>query len=126
MPGSSQSISGINIVLNTIAAETLCQFADVLEESKDFTSDLHNLVKDTLTSHRRILFNGNNYSPEWVLEAEKRGLLNLKTTADALPYFVHEKNVELFVKHKVFTAGEMHARYEIMLEGCLLYTSRCV
>ncbi|PWL42824.1 MAG: glutamine synthetase type III [Clostridiales bacterium] len=117
MPGSSQSISGINIVLNTIAAETLCQFADVLEESKDFTSDLHNLVKDTLTSHRRILFNGNNYSPEWVLEAEKRGLLNLKTTADALPYFVHEKNVELFVKHKVFTAGEMHARYEIMLEG---------
>ena len=117
MPGSSQSISGINIVLNTIAAETLCQFADVLEQSEDFTTDLHNLVKDTLTAHRRILFNGNNYSPEWVLEAEKRGLLNLKTTADALPYFVHEKNVELFVKHKVFTAGEMHARYEIMLEG---------
>ncbi len=117
MPGSSQSISGINIVLNTIAAETLCQFADVLEQSEDFTTDLHNLVKDTLTAHRRILFNGNNYSPEWVLEAEKRGLLNLKTTADALPYFIHEKNVELFVKHKVFTAGEMHARYEIMLEG---------
>lgn len=117
MPGSSQSISGINIVLNTIAAETLCQFADVLEQSEDFTTDLHNLVKDTLTAHRRILFNGNNYSPEWVLEAEKRGLLNLKTTADALPYFIHEKNVELFVKHKVFTAGEMYARYEIMLEG---------
>ena len=117
MPGSSQSISGINIVLNTIAAETLCQCADVLEQSEDFTTDLHNLVKDTLTAHRRILFNGNNYSPEWVLEAEKRGLLNLKTTADALPYFIHEKNVELFVKHKVFTAGEMYARYEIMLEG---------
>ncbi len=117
MPGSSQSISGINIVLNTIVAEALCQFADVLEQSEDFTGDLHNLVKDTLTAHRRILFNGNNYSPEWVLEAEKRGLLNLKTTADALPYFVHEKNVEMFCKHKVFTAGEMHARYEIMLEG---------
>lgn len=117
MPGSSQSISGINIVLNTIVAEALCQFADTLEQSQDFAADLHHLVKDTLTAHRRILFNGNNYSPEWVLEAEKRGLLNLKTTADALPYFIHQKNVAMFTKHKVFTAGEMQARYEIMMES---------
>lgn len=116
MPGSSFSISGPNVVLNTIVAESLSQFADVLETAEDFTKALNSLIKATITGHKRIIFNGNNYSEEWVKEAKNRGLLNLKTTVDALPYFITDKNIRLFTKHKVFTPSEMHSRYEILME----------
>lgn len=117
MVGSAFSISGPNIVLNTIIAETLSLFADELEKAADFKTALATLVKDTIKKHKRIIFNGNNYSEEWVVEAEKRGLLNLKATAEALPYFAKEKNVKLFTKHKIFTAAEVHSRQEILLEN---------
>ena len=117
MLGSSFSISGPNVILNTIVAEALCEFADKLEGQKDFAAALNALIKDTYKKHKRIIFNGNNYAAEWVTEANKRGLLNLKSTPEALPYFISDKNIALFNKHKVFTPGEMHSRYEIILEG---------
>lgn len=117
MLGSSSSISDANTVLNTIVAEVLSQFADRLEASANFKEDLAALIKETITSNKRILFNGNNYSEEWVVEAEKRGLLNLKSTVDALPHFIEEKNIKLFTKHNVFSESEIHSRYEVMLEG---------
>ncbi|MDD3347879.1 glutamine synthetase III [Oscillibacter sp.] len=117
MPGSSQSVSGPNIALNTIMAESLSQFADVLEQSKDFQSDLQALIKKAFTEHQRIIFNGNGYDDAWLVEAEKRGLCNLKSTADALPAYVAPKNVELFVKHGIYTKGELQARYEIHVEN---------
>lgn len=117
MLGSAFSIAGPNIVLNSIVAEELSQFADKLESSEDFTKALNALIKKTITEHKRIIFNGNNYSEEWVKEAEKRGLLNLKTTVDALPYFVSEKNIKLFTKHKVFTEQEIHSRFDIQMES---------
>lgn len=117
MLGSDLSISGPNIILNTIVAEALSQFADELEQAQDFTEALHNLIRRTFADHKRIIFNGNNYSDEWIEEAQKRGLCNLKTTADALPSFIAEKNVELFVKHKIFTPTELHSRYEILMEA---------
>ena len=115
--GSSASISGPNVILNTIVAEALCQFADELEDSVDFNKTLNELVKTTFTAHKRIIFNGNNYSDEWVREAERRGLCNLKSTVDALPSFVAPKNIALFTKHRIFTEQEMHSRYEILLEN---------
>ncbi len=114
--GSSQSISGPNIILNTIVAEELKQFADELEGAENFTEKLNELIKKTIKEHKRIIFNGDGYSDEWKAEAEKRGLLNLKTTVDALPTFLAPKNVELFTKHKIFTEKEMESRYEILLE----------
>lgn len=117
MLGSTFSVAGPNIVLNTIVAEVLSQFADVLENSSSFQEDLATLIKKTIKSHKRIIFNGNNYSEEWVSMARERGLLNLKSTVDALPYFVSDKNVKLFTKHGVFTETEMHSRYEILLEN---------
>lgn len=117
MLGSAFSISGPNIVLNTIIAEELAQFADELEKAEDFTRALNSLIKTAISKHKRIIFNGNNYSEEWVKEAEKRGLLNLKTTVDALPYFIKDKNIKLFTKHKVFTESEIHSRYEILMEN---------
>jgi len=117
MPGSSLSISGPNIVLNTIVAEKLSLFADTLEKSSDFKNDLNKLIIDTVKKHKRIIFNGNNYSEEWVVEAEKRGLSNLKTTADVLPCFITEKSIDLFTKHNVFSEVEIHSRYEILLEN---------
>ncbi len=116
MLGSDSSIAGPNMVLNTIVAEELSQFADILEKADNFNEALHDLIQKTISQHKRIIFNGNNYSPEWVKEAEERGLLNLQTTADALPYFVASKNVELFTKHKIFTLSEMESRYEILME----------
>ena len=115
--GSSQSISGPNVVLNTIIAESLEKFADELESAADFTATLNTLIRKVLREHKRIIFNGNGYDPAWVEEAEKRGLLNLKTTVDALPSYIAEKNVKLFVKHDVFSASEVHSRYEIKLEN---------
>ncbi len=114
--GSSASISGPNIVLNTIVAEELEQFATELEKAADFDAALDTLIKRELTAHKRIIFNGNGYSEEWVEEAKKRGLSNLKSTVDALPSFVSDKAVAVFEKHKVFTKGEVFSRYDIELE----------
>ncbi len=117
MLGSTFSISGPNIVLNTIVADVLEGFADILEQAEDFQQALGHLVRKTIKNHKRIIFNGNNYSDEWVKEAKERGLLNLKSTVDALPEFIAPKNIALFEKHKVFTAHEVEARYEIMMEN---------
>ncbi len=117
MVGSSQSVSMANTVLNTIVAEELSQFADVLETSGDIAADVNKIVVQTLKDHKRIIFNGNNYSDEWVVEAERRGLLNLKSTADAIATFVQPKNVALFEKYGVFTEAEMRSRSEIMLDN---------
>ena len=117
MVGSSQSVSMANTVLNTIVAEELSQFADVLETSGDIAADVNKIVVQTLKDHKRIIFNGNNYSDEWVVEAERRGLLNLKSTADAIATFVQPKNVALFEKYGIFTEAEMRSRSEIMLDN---------
>jgi glutamine synthetase len=117
MVGSTFSIAGPNFALNTIVAEVLRQFADQLEKSKNFKDDLAALVKKTFSEHKRIIFNGNNYAEEWVVEAQKRGLSNLKTTVDALPEFISKKNIELFTKHNVLSETEIHSRYEILLES---------
>ncbi len=114
--GSTASISGPNIVLNTIVAEALDMYATELESAKDFDKALTELVKRELTAHKRIIFNGNGYSDEWVAEAEKRGLSNLKSTVDALPSFISQKSIDLFKKYEVFTEGELMSRYEIELE----------
>jgi glutamine synthetase len=117
MLGSSFSVSGPNIILNTIIADRLDQFADRLEKAKDFSVELASLVKETYQNHRRIVFNGNNYSPEWVEEAGRRGLLNLKSTVDALPTFIAPKNVELFQKFNIFSSSEIYSRYDIVMEN---------
>ncbi len=117
MVGSTFSIAGPNIILNTIVSEALKNFADTLEASKDFNSDLAKLIKETYKKNKQIIFNGNNYSDQWVDEAKKRGLLNLKTTVDALPSFTAPKNEKLFLEHGIFTKNELYSRYEILLEG---------
>ncbi len=117
MLGSSMSISGPNIALNTIMAEELGQFANILEQAEDFDAALQKLVCDTFTAHQRILFNGNCYSDEWKEEAARRGLSNLPSTADALTAYLSPKNIELVTKHGIFTEAEFHARYEIYLEA---------
>ena len=117
MLGSSQSISGPNITLNTIMAEELEQFADELEASRDFQADLEKLIRRVFTEHQRIIFNGNGYDEAWLKEAGKRGLSNLTSTADALPMYTAPKNVDLFVKHGIYTKEEIEARAEIHIEN---------
>ncbi len=117
MLGSSQSISGPNIALNTIMAEELQQFADELEGSADFQADLQTLIRRVFTEHQRIIFNGNGYDDSWLEEAKRRGLYNLTSTADALPMYTAPKNVELFVKHGIYTREEIEARAEIHIEN---------
>lgn len=117
MPGSSLSVSGPNFILNTAVAEVLKEFADELEGKEEFDQVLHRLLQRTIKEHKRIIFNGNNYSDEWLIEAEKRGLLNLKSAPDALPTFVDEKNIRLFTEHGIFTRQEMYSRLEILLEN---------
>ncbi|MCL2223515.1 MAG: glutamine synthetase III [Defluviitaleaceae bacterium] len=117
MLGSTFSTAGANIALNTAVAEVLNEFADILESSLNFNADLAALVKKTIKAHKRIIFNGNNYAEEWVTEAEKRGLSNLRTTPDALPTFIAQKNIDLFTKHHVFTEPEINSRYEILMES---------
>ena len=117
MPGSTFSIAGPNMVLNTIVAEELSQFADLLEQASDFTAALNKLIRRTIREHKRIIFNGNNYTDEWVEEAERRGLLNLRTTPEALPLFAAEKNVRLFARHCIFTETEIRSRMEILLDN---------
>jgi len=114
--GSAQSISGPNTILNTIVADALCGFADQLEGSKDFDKDLEALVKKTFADHRRIIFNGNGYDESWVKEAAKRGLLNLKTTPDAMEYYLRPENIKLFEKYGVHNETEMKSHHEIKLE----------
>ena len=111
--GSSDSIACANIMLNTAVAEELSQFADQLESSKDFQKDLHALILKTIKEHKRIIFNGNRYDDAWVKEAEKRGLLNLKSTPEALKHFTDQKNRDLFKKHGVFSDTEINSRFEI-------------
>lgn len=117
MLGSAVSIACPNFILNTIVAEELSQFADELENAGDFTTAANELIRKTVIEHKRIIFNGNNYADEWVVEAEKRGLLNLKTTVDVMPYYLKEKNVAAFTKHRVLTKEEIHSRYEILVEN---------
>ena len=117
MLGSSSSVSCTNVVLNTAVAEELKQFADELEGAANFEEALHELIKKTVTDHKRIIFNGNGYDDAWIAEAEKRGLLNLRSTPECLPYSLHEKNMKLFVSHKVYSETEMRARYEILSEN---------
>ena len=115
--GSSDSIACANIMLNTVVADALCAFADQLEKSKDFQKDLHELILKTIREHKRIIFNGNGYDESWVKEAEKRGLLNLKTTPEALKYFPSAANRALFKKHGVFSDSEVSSRFEIQNEN---------
>lgn len=117
MLGSNFSVSGPNVILNTIVAESFSQFADILENSTNFQEDMNQLIQSTIKNHKRIIFNGNGYEEEWTKEAENRGLVNLKSTVDALPTFISQKSIELFTKHQVFRVSEIHSRYEILLEN---------
>mgnify|MGYP002511313094 CR=1 FL=1 len=117
MPGSNMSISCPNMILNTITADVLMEFADQLEKAEDFKAELNSLIRNTIMKHKRIIFNGNGYTDEWLEEAKKRGLLNLPTTPDALPYFIKEENVALFARHGILTKTEVNSRYEILLEN---------
>jgi glutamine synthetase len=116
MVGSSMSIAGPNTILNTIVAEVLSTFSDELEKADNFDIAVHDLIKKTFTEHQRIIFNGNGYSDEWVVEAERRGLPNLKSLVEAIPTLVTEKAIKLFEKHSVFTEVELHSRAEIEFE----------
>jgi glutamine synthetase len=116
MLGSSQSVSGPNIALNTIMAEELGKFADELEQADDFDATLQNLVCKAFTEHQRIIFNGNGYSQEWEDEAAKRGLSNFRSTAEALPNYMSQKNIDLVTKRGIFSEGEFRARYDIHTE----------
>ena len=117
--GSSASVANPNIILNTAVAEVLGQFAEKLSgvPADEMDKAVHNLLKETIIAHKRVIFNGNGYTDEWIEEAEKRGLYNLKSTPDALEMFISPKNEELLTKHKIFTNGELHSRYEIKLEN---------
>ena len=115
--GASQSLSGPNVVLNTVVAESLRQYADELEGAENFENALHALIRRVIREHRRIIFNGNGYDDAWLAEAEKRGLLNLRATPDCTCYYVSEKNLTLFERHRVYSETELRARYEIKLEG---------
>ena len=118
MLGSSNSIACANIMLNSAVAESLRVYADRLEKSKHFEADLHDLIKETVSDHKRIIFNGNGYDDAWIREAtEVRGLLNLRTTPDAMPHLLDPKNVEMLTRHKVFSRTELESRYEIILEN---------
>ncbi|MGB8453524.1 MAG: glutamine synthetase III [Anaerocolumna sp.] len=117
MVGSSMSIAGPNTTLNTIVADVLSDFADELDKADNFDVTVHDLIKKTVTDHQRIVFNGNGYSDEWVAEAEKRGLPNIKSMVEAIPTMVSEKSVKLFSKHKVFSEVELHSRAEIEYEA---------
>ena len=117
MPGSAMSIADANIVLNTAVAKELKGYADELETAEDFDTAVIKLVKRTIRDHKRIIFNGNGYSREWELEAEKRGLCNLKSTVEALPYMLEKKNIELFEEFGIFSEAEVRARYEVHLEN---------
>ncbi len=114
MLGSADSVSECNVVLNTSVAEELRQFADELENAENFETSLHTLIKRVISEHHDIIFNGNGYDESWLFKAEKRGLYNLKSTPDCLPYLLDKKNIKLFTSHKVYSEEELRARYEIL------------
>lgn len=116
MVPSSASISGPNVVLNTIVAESLDEIATRLEKAKDINKEASAIIKEAVVKHGRVIFNGNGYSEEWVKEAKKRGLPNIKSTVEALKYMATPEAAKLFEKYKVLTKGELHSRYEIYLE----------
>ena len=115
--GSSENVACTNTILNTIVADAFCDFADELENAEDIRSAAESLIRKTLKAHKRIIFNGDNYSAEWVAEAEKRGLLNLRTLPDALPHYTDEKNIRLFGRHGIYTEVELRSRTDIILEN---------
>ncbi len=117
MLGSTLSIAGPNTVLNTAVAESLDDFATELETAADFNDAVHALIVRTLKDHKRIIFNGNGYDDAWIAEAEKRGLLNLRSTPECLPYLIRKENIALFEKYKIYTRSELHSRYEILLDN---------
>jgi len=117
MLGSSASIADTNTVINTAVTQVLNEFYDVLKDAKDFTAELHNLIKKTIKEHKRILFNGNGYDDAWISEAKKRGLSNFKSTPEAVSHYLDKKNIDLFVNNKIFSEKEIRARYDIMLEN---------
>ena len=119
MLGSSSSVANPNIILNTAVAESLSQFYKKLKDvpAEEMDKAIHELLKQTITDHKRVIFNGNGYTDEWLEEAEKRGLYNLVSTPDALPHFIDEKNEKLLTSHHIFTNSELHSRYEIKLEN---------
>ncbi len=116
MVASSLSISGPNVILNTIVSEVISQIADRLEDSSDFKQDLQSILKEIAVKHKRIIFDGNGYSPEWAEEAARRGLPNITSMVEAIPALISEKAIRLFEKHQVFSKVELHSRYEILLE----------
>lgn len=116
MVGSTQSIADPNTVLNTIVAEVLCDMADKLEKADDFGMAVHDMIKETMAAHKRIIFNGDGYSAEWVEEAERRGLPNIKCMVDAVPALTKPEAVEMFEKHGVFTKAELESRAEVLYE----------
>lgn len=117
--GSSLSVSGPNVVLNTAVAEALSEFYETLKDvtPEKMVETVHALLKKAIKDHKRVIFNGNGYTDEWVAEAEKRGLYNYKSTPDVLPVFIQDKNVKLFTKHHIFTESEIRSRYEILIEN---------
>ena len=119
MLGSSSSVANPNIILNTAVAESLRQFYEKLKDvpADEMESDVHELLKQTIIDHKRVIFNGNGYTDEWLEEAKKRGLYNLVSTPDALPHFIDEKNEKLLTSHHIFTDAELHSRYEIKMEN---------
>ena len=117
MLGSSASISGANVVLNTAVAESLRKYADILENADNFETSLHELIRCVIKKHKRIIFNGNGYGEEWIKEAASRGLKNFRTTVDCVPYYLDIKNVELFARHRVYSEIELAARYKMKLDS---------
>ena len=117
MPGSSQSIASVNVILNTIMAEQFELFADELEKASDINQGITDIIKRVMKDHGKIIFNGNNYSDEWTKEAERRGLLNLPSTIDALPYLTSPKNVDMFKRLHVFSEAELKSREDIYVQN---------
>ena len=117
MLGSSTSISGANVVLNTAVAESLRKYADILENADNFETSLHELIRSVIKKHKRIIFNGNGYGDEWLKEAASRGLKNFRTTVDCVPYYLDIKNVDLFARHRVYSEIELAARYKMKLDN---------
>ena len=116
MLGSTCNIACPNTILNTIVANSLCEYADILEKSTNIDNTIFKIIKDTMKKHSRIIFNGNNYAEEWVIEAERRGLSNFKTAVDVIPHYVDDKNIKLFEKFNVYTKEELQSRCDILLE----------
>ena len=117
MLGSASSISDTNVMINTMVADVFCEFADRLEKAEDLKAEVNEIIKEVAIKNGRIIFNGDGYSTEWENEAEKRGLLNLRSTVDALPLMKSQKNIELFERHKVLNGTEINSRVDIILEN---------